>query len=375
MHCREDDARVSPPPDEEVPLPLRQLRRVRWAVRAALVLGVAASVAANILHAQPNPIAQTISAWPPLALMLTIELISRVPVHRRSLAAVRLIATFAIAGIAAWVSYWHMTGVAARYGETGGAEYLLPLSVDGLIVVASVSLVELAGRIREQEQEQDLRERVEPPAAVAPSSAAVAHPASPPAGAASAGDGASSVGHGASSAGHGASHGEGAERISVGGLSSEFMHDGDIDTKPVRGAGVGALIGVPAAPVPPIDTRPRGNGLAGNGNGHGGNGHRVSALDSNTRLELSRITSPVSAVSGRSATRPSSRPADEPAVGRAMPGVPAPAQRRGRPVAETRRLAAELTAQQPDATAEDLARQLGITPKRLKSILSSTPAA
>src|SRR4051795_5772276 len=90
---------------------LPQLRRVRWAVRATLVLGVAASVAANILHAEPNPISQVIAAWPPLALLLTVELISRVPVHRRILAAARLAATTAIAGIAAWVSYWHMAGV------------------------------------------------------------------------------------------------------------------------------------------------------------------------------------------------------------------------------------------------------------------------
>ena len=130
------------------PFPLRQLRRVRWAVRCTLVLGVAASVAANVLHAQPDPVAQIIAAWPPLALLLTVELISRVPVHRRSLAAARLVATTAIAGIAAWVSYWHMAGVAARYGEQGASPFLLPLSVDGLVIVASVSLVELAGRIR-----------------------------------------------------------------------------------------------------------------------------------------------------------------------------------------------------------------------------------
>jgi len=37
----------------------------------------------------------------------------------------------------------------ARYGESGTVPYLLPLSVDGLIVVASVSLVELAGRRRD----------------------------------------------------------------------------------------------------------------------------------------------------------------------------------------------------------------------------------
>ena len=132
-------------------LPPRQLRRVRWAVRGTLVLGVAASVAANVLHARPGPVAQLIAAWPPLALLLTVELISRVPVHRRLLAAARLAATTAIAGIAAWVSYWHMAGVAARYGETDASPYLLPISVDGLIVVASISLVELAGRIRDTE--------------------------------------------------------------------------------------------------------------------------------------------------------------------------------------------------------------------------------
>ncbi|GGL13928.1 DUF2637 domain-containing protein [Mangrovihabitans endophyticus] len=126
---------------------LPQLRRVRWAVRATLLLGVAASVIANILHARDNPISQAIAAWPPLALLLTVELISRVPVHRRSLAATRVVATATIAGIAAWVSYWHMAGVAARYGETGASPYLLPLSVDGLIVVASICLVELSGRI------------------------------------------------------------------------------------------------------------------------------------------------------------------------------------------------------------------------------------
>lgn len=130
---------------------LPQLRRLRWAVRATLALGVAASVTANILHAQPNPISQAIAAWPPLALLLTVELISRVPVHRRGLAFARLAATATIAGIAAWVSYWHMAGVAGRYGETGASPYLLPLSVDGLIVVASVCLVELAGRINAAE--------------------------------------------------------------------------------------------------------------------------------------------------------------------------------------------------------------------------------
>ncbi|MEV4465133.1 DUF2637 domain-containing protein [Micromonospora echinofusca] len=128
---------------------VKQLRRLRWAVRAALILGLAASIAANVLHARPNPISQIIAAWPPLALLLTVELISRVPQHRRSLGMVRIAATAVVAAIATWVSYWHLVGVAVRYGETqAGASYLLPISVDGLVLVASVSLVELTGRIR-----------------------------------------------------------------------------------------------------------------------------------------------------------------------------------------------------------------------------------
>lgn len=130
-----------------------RLGRMQWAVRATLALGVAASVTANILHAQPNPISQAIAAWPPLALLITVELVTRVPVHRRSLGFIRVAAASTIAAIAAWISYHHMVGVVARYGETGTVPYLLPLSVDGLIIVASVSLVELATRRREAEHQ------------------------------------------------------------------------------------------------------------------------------------------------------------------------------------------------------------------------------
>jgi hypothetical protein len=64
--------------------------------------------------------------------------------------------------------------IASRYGEQGSSPYLLPLSVDGLIIVASVSLVELAGRIRTAENP--------PPSGVVAErkTADAAVPASPP---------------------------------------------------------------------------------------------------------------------------------------------------------------------------------------------------
>jgi hypothetical protein len=140
----------------------RALRRIRLLARCTLVLGVAASIAANVLHARTNPISQGIAAWPPLALLLTVELVARVPVHRRSLAVVRIAATTAIAAIAAWVSYWHMAGVCARYGESPVSAHLMPLCVDGLVVVASISLVELAGRLRALDTATDTAAAAQP---------------------------------------------------------------------------------------------------------------------------------------------------------------------------------------------------------------------
>jgi len=127
---------------------LKSLKRIGWGTRAVFTLGIAASLAGNVLHAQDNAISQAISAWSPLALLLAVELISRIPARRGAASIARMGATAVIAGIAAWVSYWHMAGVASRYGESGASPYLLPVSVDGLIVVASISLVEISGRIR-----------------------------------------------------------------------------------------------------------------------------------------------------------------------------------------------------------------------------------
>ncbi len=47
-----------------------------------------------------------------------------------------------VAVIAAWSSYSHMTEVALKFGERPEVAYVLPFSVDGLMVVASVTMVD-----------------------------------------------------------------------------------------------------------------------------------------------------------------------------------------------------------------------------------------
>ena len=52
-------------------------REHTWSAWAAFWTGVGASIAANVLAAQPNPVARIISAWPALALLLAVEVITR----------------------------------------------------------------------------------------------------------------------------------------------------------------------------------------------------------------------------------------------------------------------------------------------------------
>jgi hypothetical protein len=52
-------------------------RDVRWSARIAFIAGVGASVAANIAAARSNPGARIVAAWPALALLLVVEMLSR----------------------------------------------------------------------------------------------------------------------------------------------------------------------------------------------------------------------------------------------------------------------------------------------------------
>lgn len=125
-----------------------RLRRVRWMVRGILLAALCVSAWANALAAQNSATSRALHVLPVAALWCAVEIISRVPMTTTRRRALRNLGTGAIGALGAWMSYWHMTAVAHAYGERGGSQYLLAFIVDGLIVVASVSLVELALRAR-----------------------------------------------------------------------------------------------------------------------------------------------------------------------------------------------------------------------------------
>jgi hypothetical protein len=54
----------------------------------------------------------------------------------------RNLSTVAVAAIAAWSSWSHMVHVALRFGERPEVAYVLPISVDGMLIVASTAMVD-----------------------------------------------------------------------------------------------------------------------------------------------------------------------------------------------------------------------------------------
>ncbi|SCL43442.1 DUF2637 domain-containing protein [Micromonospora aurantiaca (nom. illeg.)] len=141
---------------EKVDVPERPSKGAWVSVWLAFGAGIAASLAANIAHAGAGGVARAVAGWAPLALLLCSEVMTRVPAPRHKwLRRVQVASTVIVAGVAALASYRHMKGLALEYGEGGLTASTLPLSVDGLVVVASIGLVVLS----QQRREADAAER------------------------------------------------------------------------------------------------------------------------------------------------------------------------------------------------------------------------
>lgn len=124
------------------------LRAGRALARLFLAAGLLASLAANIAAAEPTTTGRAVSGIAPLFLFGSIEMLIRIPGDGSAVDRLRLAATTGIAGVAAWVSYWHMVALALNAGESRTSAHLLPLAVDGTILVASLSLVIIGRQIR-----------------------------------------------------------------------------------------------------------------------------------------------------------------------------------------------------------------------------------
>jgi len=117
----------------------------------ALFVALGASVAANVAYARPDWGPRLSAGTAPVLTVLAAALLERVPLGaartwQRWLAWAGLSAVAAAAFI---TSYEHQYALLLKYGNPWLSAILLPVAVDGLIVLASVCLAVIAERRRE----------------------------------------------------------------------------------------------------------------------------------------------------------------------------------------------------------------------------------
>ena len=148
------------------------VKALKWACRGVIVLATLVSIWANVLHSEPAFVPQFINALPPVIVLGGFELISRIPVPEgmgRVPRYARTLATIGVSGIGAWLSYWHQNAAFLRYSKDEQTALLLPLAIDGLMIIASVSLIMLNQKMEElRARELGLSTRINKPKTEAP---------------------------------------------------------------------------------------------------------------------------------------------------------------------------------------------------------------
>ena len=175
-----------------------------WAYTGA-VLGGVASIAANVAHSfipphgapstwHPEPGAVVGAIVWPVFLFVAVEILARVTWPTGSgWQVLRWGGLLPVAVVAAFVSYRHLSGLLAHYGEEPIVYYLGPLAVDGLMVMATGALLATARHRADTRSSSDTRSapadtaslsivdfQPAPPAPAVPTPATVAARITPP---------------------------------------------------------------------------------------------------------------------------------------------------------------------------------------------------
>jgi hypothetical protein len=128
--------------------------KYRWLCRAVVATATLTSIWANRLQSDDNTAAIVIHVLPPIIVLAGFELSSRIPVWKNAHILnprrwARPLAMVGITVIGAWLSYWNQQAAFLLYGHDVHTSYLLPLAIDGLMIIASVAVLDLNNWIEE----------------------------------------------------------------------------------------------------------------------------------------------------------------------------------------------------------------------------------
>ena len=115
----------------------RDLRNTKRMAATAFLAGAAVSIACNFIAADPTVLGRAAAVWPALAFLISAHLYQHIPVARGWMDVTRKMSILAIMGVAGWVSYWHIVEVVLRAGESSTTAYIMPATIDAMMVIAS----------------------------------------------------------------------------------------------------------------------------------------------------------------------------------------------------------------------------------------------
>lgn len=132
---------------------LEFLKKLRHGTTGIMAFGFMTSAAGNVLHAQNNWISRFIALGAPVLFFLSFEMVARIPFRKELsiwLKGIPMLATAAVATIMAIISYSHQRAAFDIYSDEITAK-LLPIAIDGMMVVSSVYSIEVGIQIRDLE--------------------------------------------------------------------------------------------------------------------------------------------------------------------------------------------------------------------------------
>lgn len=121
----------------------RKARNARRTSRTAFGIGVAVSLAANVMASAHTPIGIAVGLWTPVAFLVSMALLENVPA-KGTAGKLRMVAIAFLALIAGWTSYWHLVEVCQLAGADALTAHTLPLTVDVMMALASAGLKQVA---------------------------------------------------------------------------------------------------------------------------------------------------------------------------------------------------------------------------------------
>lgn len=131
---------------------INKFKGLRWFSRMVVILATGTSIWSNWLHSEKTGFAIAINVAPPILMLMAYEMTSRIALWGGRLRRwIRPLTMVAITGINAWLSYWHQHDAFLRYSKDKATATLLPLAIDGLMIIASVAVMDLNQMIEQHE--------------------------------------------------------------------------------------------------------------------------------------------------------------------------------------------------------------------------------